>query len=569
MSQKADKPAPDAPTLDPLWMIWRNPLVIRSVRSRLRPRAIVPRVVLIAVISGFLFMFGYTITASRGQVESQQAAEVAIIGLVPLQMVLLMLMGTGAVASGVAEERDKRLLDYQRMTPMPALHKVVGYLLGLPIREYAMFAATLPFVMAAVAMSGMPLSKPLQFYAVFFTSVMLYHSTGMVAGMIAEKPRRAGLIAQGIVVVLYLVLPRFSSLGVRFLEFLTVWPILTELAYEELPEAYRGLTMNENATFIHLMDSVRFFTLELPGVLFALLLQGLLIVVNFSIVLRKWRDESLHVFSKTTGLGLYLVIQVLLVGCIWPFVADLEQFRQLYWFKEYETSSVVMLRLMWAILAIDIVLAVVLLAMMTPTQEGLLRALRRARKLGHRSLGLLNDGANSLPQACAFAFIAAAGAFVLLDLAEQMQRFGIVGPDMQGKLLLVIWLVTLILAMQALLQWLELARFMFAAFFWWVVPLMVTAILWAIGSSYMVPAFYVGSPSPILGIWIASRYELMPEVARLVLLPELGLHTTNLMLVAIASHVVLGLVGYIKSYQKTKQARQKLLEVGKANAGGV
>ena len=42
-------------------------------------------------------------------------------------------------------ERDEGVIDYQRLIPMSPLSKVLGYLFGLPVREYVMFLATLPF----------------------------------------------------------------------------------------------------------------------------------------------------------------------------------------------------------------------------------------------------------------------------------------------------------------------------------------------------------------------------------------------------------------------------------------
>ena len=66
-------------------------------------------------------------------------------------LIILMGLGTGQVASGLARERLEQLVDYQRMTPMTPTAKILGYLFGLPIREYFLFALTLPFLAFAQA----------------------------------------------------------------------------------------------------------------------------------------------------------------------------------------------------------------------------------------------------------------------------------------------------------------------------------------------------------------------------------------------------------------------------------
>ena len=75
-----------------------------------------------------------------------------------VQGVILMFMGTGAVASGIANERDSGVLDYQRITPMGPMRKIVGYLFGLPVREYFLFALTLPFVAYGTVRGGIALN---------------------------------------------------------------------------------------------------------------------------------------------------------------------------------------------------------------------------------------------------------------------------------------------------------------------------------------------------------------------------------------------------------------------------
>ena len=57
----------------------------------------------------------------------------------------MFVLGTAQVAGGMTAETDEAVIDYQRLIPMSPFSKVAGYLFGLPVREYAMCFATLPF----------------------------------------------------------------------------------------------------------------------------------------------------------------------------------------------------------------------------------------------------------------------------------------------------------------------------------------------------------------------------------------------------------------------------------------
>ena len=50
-------------------------------------------------------------------------------------ILIMTVLGTGAVTGGIARERAGALVDYQRLTPMPPAAKIRGYLFGLPVRE--------------------------------------------------------------------------------------------------------------------------------------------------------------------------------------------------------------------------------------------------------------------------------------------------------------------------------------------------------------------------------------------------------------------------------------------------
>ena len=214
-----------------------NPLIRRGIRERLRPKNLVASglfsIIACATLYLASFFDGMQEIIPASELESGLAelismpvngAREAFTVLLVLQGFFLMFLGTGRVASVTAEEKEAGLLDYQRMTPMNPFSKILGYLFGLPAREYFMFLLTLPFLLHCMVVGKIPLLNLFQLYAVFFCSVILYHLTAHVIGLVVPKPRAASWVARLAVLGLYVFLPVLGQAGISFLSFLTILP---------------------------------------------------------------------------------------------------------------------------------------------------------------------------------------------------------------------------------------------------------------------------------------------------------------------------------------------------------
>jgi len=186
-----------------------NPIWQKSLRSRLRVRHMLSWGVVTLTITAFVFLITYTTMTEQEMASGQDAAKATIPGVIVIQGILLMAFGSGAVSSGIATERDKGLVDYQRMTPMSPTAKILGYMFGLPAREYFLFALPLPFVAIAVAISDFSLLALGHFYLVFFTSVWVYHMTALVAGIGALSFYSPGIPSGG----LFVMAPLYQAFG--------------------------------------------------------------------------------------------------------------------------------------------------------------------------------------------------------------------------------------------------------------------------------------------------------------------------------------------------------------------
>ena len=198
---------------------------------------------------------------------------------------------------------------------MSSMTKVLGYLFGLPIREYFMFALTVPFMAFLLIAGQIPLSVIVPVYLVFFTSVLLYHLIGTVFGLVLKEWRMSVVFTQGVVILINIVLPLFSTLGFTFLQYLTIRPVVIARIIPYLP-AESGFRNIFPAGFFS--SDVAFFNLNVSTTLFSLLVQGVLIFTLGLMVYRKWESAFNKSLGKIYAIGFFVALQFFCIGTLWP-----------------------------------------------------------------------------------------------------------------------------------------------------------------------------------------------------------------------------------------------------------
>ena len=136
-------------------MLHKNPIFIRFCRSELRYKKAIFWYLLTLIATAFAVAITYAPQVAQGR-EAMAAARNALLPVLIIQGIILLFMGTGSIASGITREKVENVLDYQRLTPLPTRDKILGYLFGLPVRHYVMFAITLPFLAFVLIVGRIP-----------------------------------------------------------------------------------------------------------------------------------------------------------------------------------------------------------------------------------------------------------------------------------------------------------------------------------------------------------------------------------------------------------------------------
>lgn len=536
-----------------IWNVFNNPIFIMNCRRKLRKKQAMAWGVISFTISAFLFSSVYIAAIERG-VSKSLAAKGSILPLLIFQGILLMLLGTGNVASGIALERDAGTLNFQRMTPMSALSKMLGYLFGLPSRQYLMFLTTLPFLFAAIWISGISIIKVLHFYLVFFTTVCLYHMIGMVSGMIAARARRVGTLAMVAILILYWGMPQLSAFGLTFFGFITIIPTFKSILASELA---MGTGIAQKAAALGVVQTgqeLQFFTMHIHPTVYTLVVQGVLLLTCSLIVLRKWHREDNHSLSKGYAIALFVWVQFFSIGSLWPFLTQKNKFLGILKGIGGLSPSMYFNVLLFAFFTFSGILGLWLLYIVTPSWFGFIKGLRRAKKYKQERIPIHSDAASGMRVAIFFSVIVSVTYVILIRLgAEFGNTFEHVGLFAKWCLI-PLFFASLLIGLQSLCERLGRKGFLFSLFFLWIVPAFIGVIV-AAAFRLDVLGAYILTIQPIASlvyiVALLNTTELVTTVGKMKKLQ----HLPTLAYLSVCLHFLIAVVSVVLLYRKTRAVR--------------
>ncbi len=475
-------------TRHPSWKIWANPIFRRYCRSRLRPRGLGVALLITVLIAGFIFFLSRAIGTHRTSLSLLDAERGSLIPLLVLQALILFVLGTAQVSGGMTAETDEGVIDYQRLIPMSPISKVLGYLFGLPIREYAMVFATLPFTAWALWKGEVASNIWAPLYAVFFTSALTYHLTGLVTGTVVRNRRWAFLVSIGLVFCLYTVIPQMARFGLVFFKYLTITPVFEESLPGLLPRTAGAIV----ATGQKLAPEVKFFNLGFPEAVFTAFCQGGLILTFIIMLCRRWRRTESLLLGKIWATGFFIWVQLLLLGNALPLIEPGNLFPSREMSRRIMDTD-------WAPQALEavgmsglygLVTLLLLFAMtniITPSAEIQIRGWRRVCKEGGSSLPILADAATAFGWVFIMALAGAGGWYVFTQSLVESRWF----PGYEVPLSVLEWCTVVMLTgglgFHALLEAKGGRTVGMAIIFVGIVPLMIGAVL-SVSSDRLIPA---------------------------------------------------------------------------------
>jgi hypothetical protein len=255
-------------------------------------------------------------------------------------MVILVIMGSAQVGTATSGARASGILDYHRVSPLSAAELTLGFFFGAPVREYVLFATTLPYSAFCLAFGTPSFHGFVQLMILLFAIAWLFHGLALLNGLVS-KPKTASRGVVGLVVLLVI----FGS-NVMF-----------------------GLT--RAARLVDYDLHLSFYGISLPWLAFVIIYIAAVLFFIYLACLRKMTSERIHALSKPQALAAIATLSFLLLGGVWGHDSD-------------GTLELIALYLL-------VITPVVLLPMVTPTQAEYTKGLRRAQKQGRSHLPPWDD----------------------------------------------------------------------------------------------------------------------------------------------------------------------------------
>lgn len=460
------------------WQLWLNPIFHRYRRSRLRLSSLVTGALVYGGASLFFYLvaLGYTVTKASKSIEETAIYPFAF--TLFLQIFILTFVGTGEVAAGMARESIDRVLTYQRLTPLSPATKIMGYLSGLPVRQFYHFAVTLPVTVLIIRTGSIPFEIWGSIYAVLFSSTLMFYLLAMSVGLIMGK-KFSALISQGLVFLLYFALPQLSKFGFVIFEYLTLRPVIFSAAQKV-----------DSRIKLASGHSSLFYNWELSHTVYSIALQILLSLIFFCLLLRRWRLESSHLLSKTQCLVISGILNFIVLGSIWTNTANGSMFAIKYTTRHPHLSAAIseinkQVELIGATVLslyglIGITSAILLQYVYTPSKDAYLAGFRKRRKRGNKFLSIFKDSASGIPIS-AFIGVCTFTAWMLyahhlLD-SPQIATF-IAGADVRSvETALIAVTIIPLLAHACMLEFLGRKLTATLTAFMWVLPLAAALLL--------------------------------------------------------------------------------------------
>jgi hypothetical protein len=347
-------------TLD---IILDNPILTKHMRSRLRRAQVVPWIVVVVVLSAT--------AAWAGEALRWFGPVYALGALLFIQMLILGFSGAQVIGATVGGARQSGIMEFHRVSPLPPLWMAVGFFLGGPIREYVLFACTIPFVIWSAARGPAGFLGLIQLEIALLLAIWALHAVSLLGSLVTNKPR--GVVKGG---------------GIGALIFILMFvgrPLMLLMGYAS------GSLQTES---VHL----EFFGVQLPWLPFVLLYEIPIIGFVFTAAARKMQSDRAHAFSKPLDLACMATLTLLAVGGSWSI-------KQLPYLTVGLTYVMVLL-------------AAFLIPTITPGRTEYIRGVRRALRHGrHRPSPWTDAGTNSYAVfgLCAIVLIGATAAWEVIE----------------------------------------------------------------------------------------------------------------------------------------------------------
>ncbi len=326
-----------------------NPLFVKHFRARLRRSAVLPGLIIVIFISFCIVGAAYKLKDPNDPISDGGSR-----AFFWLQGFLLVLMGGSQVASAIAQMKESGIIDFHRVTPVPARVQTIGIMLGAPIREWILYLATLPFALWLAIDGPIGIANFCKLLLVQLGSALMYYSLAMITGLAGGKARGASGRFVAILALMNILASLFFLTGVYGPTLVTSMPVYHEVfENEDAPgnqrqqarrqaqrraaqqqqqfggpnqpmqpggpnqQQFGGPNQQQQMPPGAQRPDVTFYGAALPLVVQSLLFQGCMLTFLFIGAARRIHSARIPLYTKPIALAFLATLAMLCLGSLW------------------------------------------------------------------------------------------------------------------------------------------------------------------------------------------------------------------------------------------------------------
>lgn len=470
-----------------LFDLKNNANFLQCWRERNRPATVGSAITLLIIIEAMIFTSTYF-----EQTSSKPWFIESIFALSVLQGIILLFFGSLNAFKLASRERTNRTIDFHRTAPTTRNNQVLGILLGSTSLEW--WTSVLIFVVQLTIglINGVSILGIIQFYLQLSLCACLFHTFCVLVGISRDPIRnKAGIIGIFVGVIFMSFVLMMSRVG--FVYQLTWMPAYHQLETTLRPDkVIEGWPPHSNNNHHELNYTL--FGVKLPALPLQILIQLPYIALFWSGIGRRFTNVDQPILSKSQ----------LSTFCFYTIFLYLGSYISLHFFstekhldpKDYIGGMVIML----------LVFAFVGAFLVTPSQLGYLRGLRRAKKIGKPRLNWAHNYSSNVTWTIIFCILCTITMSIYFFLYSTN-----VGLAVHGTTILLGHVIFFL----SFYEFFQLSRFhnkkalLFTTIviLWFLLPLFGMILLASIGKDNPFITFLL-APSPMFGM-IDAIYHLM------------------------------------------------------------
>lgn len=196
-------------------MLWKNPVIVKEVRTRMRgSRAfwmVSIHLGIIVLILGVVYLGLISSLSTSGNLELRRYLGKAIFGLViALELITISFSAPAITAGMISSERERKTYDLLRVTLLPAANLLVGKYLSALVFVFLLVFTSLPLMGPAFMIGGISIQEILIASLILLVTAIAFCAIGIFFSSLFRRTLISTVIIYGLTILLVFGIPFIS-----------------------------------------------------------------------------------------------------------------------------------------------------------------------------------------------------------------------------------------------------------------------------------------------------------------------------------------------------------------------